>query len=473
MDQVNDPSWNNGPQPDTAGPQRMSINSTVLLVDDDPDLLRLLSMRLEAAGLKVKTASGGAEALAQLGISRPGVVVTDLRMDGMDGMALFDRIHEQDPALPVIVLTAHGSIPDAVEATQRGVFGYLTKPYEAPELIALVRRAIALQSAPARNSLDGEQDWRADIITSSQRMESLLSEAQLVGRSEASVLIQGESGTGKELLARAIHRASPRHSQAFVAINCGAIPEQLLESELFGHSKGAFTGAVGVNKGLFQSANGGTVFLDEIGDMPAQLQVKLLRVLQDGEVRPVGATQVIAVDVRIISATHRDLETTVRDGQFREDLYYRLNVVALSIPALRERREDIPLLANHFLKGLSSKYHRRVNGFTPEAMEMLVGYEWPGNVRQLVNVVEQCCALTTTRLIPASLISRALRDKPVEILSYAEAKGRFERDYLIQLLKITNGQVAEAARIAGRNRTEFYRLLQRHHLSPALFKSIE
>jgi two-component system response regulator GlrR len=394
-------------------------------------------------------------------------------MDGMDGMALFDRIHQQDPSLPVIVLTAHGTIPDAVEATQRGVFGYLTKPYEAKELIALVQRAIALQSTVANDGAEGEQSWRAGIITSNQHMESLLSEAQLVARSEASTLIQGESGTGKELLARAMHRASPRHGRPFVAINCGAIPEQLLESELFGHSKGAFTGAVGPSKGLFQSADGGTVFLDEIGDMPSQLQVKLLRVLQDGEVRPVGATQVVAVDVRIISATHRDLDTVVREGSFREDLYYRLNVVALSIPPLRERREDVPLLANHFLNVLASKHHRRINGFTPEAMEMLVGYEWPGNVRQLVNAVEHCCALTTTRLVPASLVSRALRDKPGEILSYAEAKGHFERDYLIQLLKITNGQVAEAARIAGRNRTEFYRLLQRHHLSPALFKTAD
>jgi two-component system response regulator GlrR len=451
----------------------MSNPATVLLVDDDPDLLRLLSMRLHAAGLRVKTASGGAEALAVLGISRPQVVITDLRMDGMDGMTLFDRIHQEDPALPVIVLTAHGTIPDAVEATQRGVFGYVTKPYEAPELIALIKRAIALQAVEIKDNPEEEQGWRAGIITSSQRMESLLSEALLLARSEASVLVQGESGTGKELLARAIHRASSRHSRAFVAINCGAIPEQLLESELFGHSKGAFTGAVGVNKGLFQSADGGTVFLDEIGDMPSQLQVKLLRVLQDGEVRPVGATQVTAVDVRVISATHQDLEAAVRDGHFREDLYYRLNVVELRIPPLRERREDIPLLANHFLKILADKHHRHINGFTPEAMEMLVAHEWPGNVRQLLNVVEQCCALTNTSLVPASLISRALHDKVVEILSYAEAKTRFERDYLIQLLKITNGQVAQAARIAGRNRTEFYRLLQRHHLTPASFKTAD
>jgi two-component system response regulator GlrR len=447
-------------------------NATVLLVDDDPDLLRLLSMRLQSAGYRVLTAASGEEALARLAVTRPQAVITDLRMEGMDGMSLFQRIHEKDAALPVIVLTAHGTIPDAVEATQRGVFGYLTKPFEAKELIELLSRAIVLHPAPQEGA-GRDEGWRAGIVTSSPRMEALLAEARLVAESEASLLIQGESGTGKEILARAIHLASPRHKKPFVAINCAAIPEQLLESELFGHTKGAFTGAVGAHTGLFQAAEGGTVFLDEIGDMPLSLQVKLLRVLQDREVRPVGSNQPVPVDVRVISATHRDLDADVAEGAFREDLYYRLNVVSLAIPPLRERREDIPLLANHFLKTLSEKHHRRVSGFTPEAMQMLTASDWPGNVRQLMNVAEQCCALSTTRLIPVSLVARALRDKPVEILPYAEAKNRFERDYLIQLLKITNGQVTDAARIAGRNRTEFYRLLHKHGLTADLFKSHE
>jgi two-component system response regulator GlrR len=443
---------------------------TVLLVDDDPDLLRLLTMRLQAAGYQVQTASGGEEALTLVGVARPQAVVTDMRMDGMDGIALFERIHRDDPGLPVIMLTAHGTIPDAVEATQRGLFGYLTKPCDAKELIGLLERAMALRAEPP--GVPGEQHpWRSGILTASPRMEALLSEAYLVARSEASVLIQGESGTGKEILARAIHLASPRQERPFVAINCSAIPEQLLESELFGHAKGAFTGAVGARKGLLQTADGGTVFLDEIGDMPLPLQVKLLRVLQEREVRPVGASQAVTVDVRIVSATHRDLEAAINSGAFREDLYYRLNVVALQIPPLRERREDIQLLANHYLRVLADKHHRAVSGFTPEALQMLVAYDWPGNVRQLVNAVEHCCALCTTALVPVGLVSRALRDRPVEILSYAEAKNRFERDYLIQLLKVSNGSVAEAARLAGRNRTEFYRLLQRHALTPALFRA--
>ncbi len=447
----------------------MSAQPGVLIVDDDADLLRLLAMRLRSAGYRVDTAASGEEALARLAVARPQAVITDLRMEGMDGLALFDRIRAQDPALPVIVLTAHGTIPDAVEATQRGVFGYLTKPFDAGELVGLLKRAIELH--PAAGGEDEGRAWRAGLATASPRMEALLSEAHLAARSEANVLILGESGSGKEVLARAIHLASPRRDRPFVAVNCAAIPEPLLESELFGHAKGAFTGAVGARPGLIQSAEGGTLFLDEIGDMPPPLQVKLLRVLQEREVRPVGASQAVPVDVRILSATHRDLEAAIAEGGFREDLYYRLNVVGLAIPPLRERREDIPLLAHQFLKTLAARHGRSVSGFTPEAMSMLAAHDWPGNVRQLMNTVEQCCVLCTTALIPAGLVARALRDRPAEILSYAEAKARFEHDYLTGLLKITNGNVAEAARLAGRNRTEFYRLLQRHRLTAALFKS--
>jgi two-component system response regulator GlrR len=442
----------------------------VLLVDDDRDLVRLLSMRLESAGYCVETAHSGEQALAKIGVVRPLAVITDMRMEGMDGMALFQHIHGADPALPVIVLTAHGTIPDAVQATQQGVFGYLTKPFEARELLELIERAVALNPKEPGGEAGRDAAWREEIITANPAMEALLAEAKMVAASDASVLIQGDSGTGKEIFARAIHRASVRHDRPFVAVNCAAIPEQLLESELFGHAKGAFTGATRAHEGLFQTAAGGTVFLDEVGDMPVALQAKLLRVLQEHEVRPVGATQVMPVDVRIVSATHSDLEQSVAGRTFREDLYYRLNVVTLTIPPLRERREDIPLLAHHFLKTLRAKHKHRAKEFSPEAMEMLVAHDWPGNVRHLLNVAEQCCVLCASGLIPATLVARALREKPTEMLSYVEAKKRFERDYLIQLLKITNGQITEAARIAGRNRSEFYRLLQRHHLTAAMFK---
>jgi two-component system response regulator GlrR len=439
----------------------------ILLVDDDAGLRELITLRLEANGFRVEAVDSGEAALGQLAVSRPDAVLTDMQMGGMDGMALFSTIHARDPSLPVIVLTAHGTIPDAVAATQRGLFGYLTKPYDAPTLIELLKRATRLAGS-SPGAIDNS--WRSEIVTASPVMDILLAEARLAAQSDAALLIQGESGTGKELLARAIHRASPRHAQPFVAINCGAIPPELLESELFGHIKGAFTGAGRDHPGLFRSAQGGTVFLDEIGDMPPSLQVKLLRVLQEGEVRPVGSTETHAVDVRILSATHRNLEDAISSETFREDLYYRLNVVNLMLSPLRERREDIPLLAQHFLKLLTEKYQRRIHAIAPDALDMLSAADWPGNIRQLRNVMEQCCALCTTATIPATLVSRALRDRPAEILMLAEARSAFERDYLITLLKLTRGQVSEVARLAGRNRTEVYRLLQRHSLTPALFK---
>ena len=442
---------------------------SVLLVDDDVDLLRLLAIRLRAAGYQVQDAPSAEQALARIAVNRPRVVITDLRMAGMGGLALFDYLHRHDPALPVILLTAHGTIPDAVEATQRGVFGYLTKPFDDKALMALLERAMAAGGDESA-SPQSDPEWRAELLTASPAMEALLAEAQLVAASEASVLIQGASGTGKEVLARALHRASPRRDQPLVAINCAAIPEQLLESELFGHAKGAFTGAVSAHIGLFQTGSGGTVFLDEIGDMPLALQAKLLRVLENHEVRPVGSTKSIPVDVRILSATHRNLTRAIAEGHFREDLYYRLNVVGLTIPPLSQRQEDIALLARHFLTRLREKHPHRSTDFTPDALDMLVGCSWPGNVRQLLNVVEQCCVLCTTSLVPATQVARALQEKPSGIRSYADAKQDFERDYLIQLLKITNGQVSDAARLAGRNRTEFYRLLHRNQLTPGMFK---
>jgi two-component system response regulator GlrR len=439
----------------------------ILLVDDDKDLLHLISMRLGAAGYAVTTAPSGEAALAALSTTRPELVVTDLRMQGMDGMALFDAIHREAPALPVVILTAHGTIPEAVAATRRGVFGFLTKPFDAKVLLETVADALRLTGGAAT---DGE-DWRAGFATRSPAMESLLAQAKRVAASEASVCIFGASGTGKELLAQAIHRASPRAQAPFVAVNCGAIPEGLLESELFGHRRGAFTGALHDRKGLFQAAEGGTLFLDEVGDMPLALQVKLLRALEDRVVRPVGSNETIATDVRIISATHRRLEERIAAGQFRQDLYYRLNVVRLALPALAERREDIPLLAAQCLARLGERYGRPRLALAPEATELLVTAPWPGNVRQLLNVLEQAVALAATDVIPASLVRQALDAGESAFAPLDEARRAFERDYLARILKITAGNVTQAARLAGRNRTEFYRLLDRHALEPAMFKS--
>jgi two-component system response regulator GlrR len=440
----------------------------ILLVDDDRDLLQLIAMRLTAAGHAVTAVESGEQALAALAVSRPQVVVTDLRMHGMDGLALFDAIHREAPLLPVVIVTAHGTIPEAVAATRRGVFSFLTKPFEPAVLLQTVAEALKI-TGPARA---GEAEgWRSEIITRAPGMQEVLSQASRVAASDAAVCIFGASGTGKELVARAIHRASPRAERPFVAVNCGAIPEGLLESELFGHKRGSFTGAVSDRRGLFQAAEGGTLFLDEVGDMPLALQVKLLRAIEDRSVRPVGSNEAHPVNVRLISATHRKLEERIAAGEFREDLYYRLNVVKLSLPTLAERREDIPLLANHSLARLGERYRRPRLAFAPEAMQALVSAPWPGNVRQLVNVVEQAVALCTTEVIPESLVRQALNAGDAALTPLDEARRAFERDYLVRILKITGGNVTKAARLAGRNRTEFYRLLERHSLEPGMFKA--
>ena len=448
-----------------------AAQAEILLVDDDPDLLQLITLRLSSAGYRVSTAASGEEALGKLAARRPDVVITDLRMDGMDGLALFDRIRSDAPSQPVILLTAHGTVPDAVDATQRGIFAFLTKPFDGHELLAQVGRALRLSGGEIRN--DVSESWRSEIITGSPIMEELLQRARLVAGSDANVVLLGASGAGKELLARAIHLASTRSRQPFIAINCGAIPEQLLESELFGHSRGAFTGATQNHKGLLVAAEGGTLFLDEIGDMPLTLQVKLLRVLQERQVRPIGTSTDIPINVRIICATHRNLEQLVKESAFREDLYYRINVVALTIPSLSERREDIPLLANHFLQQLADRYGKSISRLAPEALEFMLNAPWPGNIRQLINVLERAVALSISTVIPLALLQETMLGEEAGIQPLEEARRRFEHDYLVRLLRITRGNVTQAARMAQRNRTDFYKLLQRHGLTPIYFKENE
>lgn len=442
--------------------QRKPAN--LLLVDDDPSLLKLLGMRLTSEGFNVTTAESGQEALRRLTRERIDLVISDLRMDEMDGMALFNEIQKHQPGMPVIILTAHGSIPDAVAATQQGVFSFLTKPVDRDALYKAIDDALAIKIPT------GDESWREDIVTRSPVMLRLLEQAKMVAQSDVSVLINGMSGTGKEVLAKAIHRASPRANKPFIAINCGALPEQLLESELFGHAKGAFTGAVSSRDGLFQAATGGTLFLDEIGDMPLPLQVKLLRVLQERKVRPLGSNRDLDIDVRIISATHRDLPKAMARGEFREDLYYRLNVVTLKIPALNERAEDIPLLADYLLRESAKRHKPFVRSFSTDAMKRLMTASWPGNVRQLVNVIEQCVALTSAPVINEALVQQALDGENTALPTFAEARNQFELVYLRKLLQMTKGNVTHAARMAGRNRTEFYKLLSRHELDANDFK---
>ncbi|MEM0673970.1 MULTISPECIES: two-component system response regulator GlrR [Dickeya] len=439
-------------------------SATLLLVDDDPSLLKLLGMRLTSEGFTVITATSGLEALRLLLREKIDLVISDLRMDEMDGLALFAEIQKNQPGMPVIILTAHGSIPEAVAATQQGVFSFLTKPVDRDALYKAIDDALKL-SPPT-----SDESWRAAVVTRSPIMQRLLEQAKMVAQSDVSVLINGQSGTGKEVLAQAIHAASPRAGRPFIAINCGALPEPLLESELFGHARGAFTGAVSQREGLFQAAEGGTLFLDEIGDMPLALQVKLLRVLQERKVRPLGSNRDQDINVRIISATHRDLPKAMEKGEFREDLYYRLNVVNLKLPALNERAEDIPLLANHLLREAATRHKPFVRSFSTDAMKRLMAASWPGNVRQLVNVIEQCVALTSAPVIGDALVEQALEGENTALPTFAEARNQFELNYLRKLLQIAKGNVTQAARMAGRNRTEFYKLLARHELDANDFK---
>lgn len=444
---------------------RTPYKAHLLLVDDDPSLLKLLGIRLTSEGFFVTTADNGPDALKLLQKENIDLVISDLKMDEMDGLTLFNEIQKQHTGLPVIILTAHGSIPEAVSATQQGVFGFLTKPVDKDALYKAIEEALSLSSA---GNVDA--NWASEIVTRSPVMLRLLEQAKMVASSDVTVLINGASGTGKEVLAKALHKASLRSAKPFVAINCGALPEQLLESELFGHAKGAFTGAVSHREGLFQTANGGTLFLDEIGDMPFALQVKLLRVLQERKVRPLGSNHDIDIDVRIISATHRDLQKAMAKNEFREDLYYRLNVVNLKIPSLNERSEDIPLLANHLLQISAQKHKPFVKSLSNDALRRLAGANWPGNVRQLVNVIEQCVALTSAPVISESLVEQALQEESSALTTFTEARHQFELNYLRKVLHITKGNVTHAARLAGRNRTEFYKLLARHELEANDFK---
>ena len=442
-----------------------NAKAKILLIDDDPGLLRLISIRLNAAGYDVVPESSGEKALAHLSLHRPHVVVTDLRMNGLDGMAVFDAIHQRNPTLPVIILTAHGTIPDAVAATKRGVFGFLTKPFDSKALVDQVEKALVAsgQHHEVVNNSSEDSHWRRGIITRNPVMEDVLNQARLVSESDISVFIHGESGTGKDLLARAIHKASPRRDHPFVAINCSAIPEPLLESELFGHNKGSFTGATRDHKGLFQAAHQGTLFLDEIGDMPLALQAKLLRVLQDKEVRPIGATQSVGVDVRVISATHRNLEQAMNNGQFREDLYYRLNVIAITCPPLAQRRDDIPMLVDHFLQAYCRKNSRPLLAVSEDAMAHLTAYTWPGNVRELENTIERAVVLTRggeieTHSLPAPIAQSEPQHQQL-LFSVGTPLEDIERQVIHATLTHTGGDKRLAAQLLGIATRTIYRKL--------------
>lgn len=438
----------------------------VLIVDDDNDFLNLLENWLTNEKYDIKRAMSGLEALNLVGIYAPDLVITDLYMEGMDGMALLTELHNDNPLLPVIMLSGQAQIPDAVKAMHLGTSAFLTKPINQNEFFETVRRVTS--SLTDKTLLN---EFTKNIVYKSKEMSDIIEMARLVADNDVSVFISGSTGSGKEVIAKAIHEASSRRDHRFIAVNCGAIPEQLLESELFGHEKGAFTGANVKHEGLFQAANGGTIFLDEVGDMPLALQVKLLRVLQDFEVRPVGSTKTYSIDVRLISATHKNLEEAVENGEFREDLYYRLKVVPLDIPNLADRPDDIPVLAEHFLASYARNNNQDQKRFSPDALKYIVSMPWPGNVRQLINVIDLCATLSKNKSISLSLVKKAVHDDPIHMQTLKESKQAFERNYLLSVLRITHGHVANAAKIAGRNRTEFYKLLNQYNIEPAAFRN--
>ena len=452
----------------------MTHASDVLLVDDDPDLLKLISLRLTSAGYRVRTADSGETALAALAVQRPAAVITDLKMPGIDGLALFDAIHRQHPAMPVIILTAHGTIPEAVSATQRGVFGFLTKPFDSQELLQKVAAAVRLSGGEAEPTPQATGEWRAGIITRSPRMEDLMRQARLVADSDASVLIFGESGTGKELLARSIHFSGARHDRPFVPVNCAAIPQELFESELFGARRGAFTGATEHRRGHFQMANGGTLLLDEIGEMPLHLQSKLLRAIEERKVTSVGADRPVDIDVRFIATTNKDLHEEVERGAFRRDLFYRLSVMPVRVPPLRERPEDIPLLARHFVEQASRRLKKPVSGISPESLAALTRYAWPGNVRELENVIERAVIVApgNTLVDVERFLAPSGAHAPVDLsLPFRDAKARvveeFERAYIEGLLKSHGGKLTVAAKHADMDPKNFSDKMQRYGMRRA------
>jgi len=453
-----------------------TANATILIVEDEAKMRRLLELNLADDGFQTLSAGDAETGLKLLQDGSVDLVLTDLKLPGMNGLDFLAAVKRFQAALPVVVMTAFGTVETAVEAMNAGAGDYVLKPFSLDEMRMVIHKELDVHRLRAENrSLREALQQRfqhPNVVARSVKMQEVLATVERVASTNSTVLLGGESGVGKDLVARAIHEKSRRASGPFIKINSTAIPENLLESELFGYEKGAFTGAAASKPGKFELADKGTLFLDEIGDVPPATQVKLLRVLQEREFERLGGTRTIKVDVRLVAATNRDLRAALEEGTFREDLYYRLNVVSFGLPALSERREDIPVLATHFLNQLVDRYKKPLNGFASEAMEILVKSAWPGNVRELYNVVEQAVALSTTSIITPALVDSAMRGQSAELSSFESARSEFERDYLAKLLKITGGNVTQAAKLAKRNRTEFYKLLQRHHLDPKLFKAM-
>ena len=451
------------------------INKKILVIDDDTNILEVIQMRLKAWGYYVAVAKDSKKAKITLSTTSFNLVILDLRLSEENGIELMEEIVRHYPNLPVIILTAHGSIESAVEAMRRGAYSYITKPFNNEDLALHIKNALEKQQLTKeierlKNQLDERQDFK-HIIGNDKRMQEILEQVSKIAKADCTVSIYGESGTGKELIARAIHHKSNRAKGPFITLNCGAIPEGLLENELFGHLRGAFTGAHESKEGLFTQADGGTIFLDGIGNTSPALQIKLLRLLQEREFKPIGGTKSIKVNVRVIVASNTDLQKAVNGGTFREDLFYRIHVVPIYIPPLRERKDDIPLLATYFMRGFCKLLKKDIKGFTPAAIQRMILYDWPGNIRELQNKVEHAIIMANKDIIATEDLFTGTNTLKNTFNSYRDAKERFEREYLENLLRINKGNIANASKMAKRYRADIYKLVKKHNINSENYKN--
>ncbi|MBU0995734.1 MAG: sigma-54 dependent transcriptional regulator [Proteobacteria bacterium] len=454
----------------------------ILIVDDDPAILKVLKVRLEADGYLVTEKQNADEALFASKKEMFDMALLDYKLNGESGIELMEKLLKTNAEMPIIILTAYGTIETAVEAMKKGAYSYLTKPFDDTELIlqvnhCLEKSKLAKEVKKLRRMVNDQFGFE-NIIGKEGKMKKVLEQVSQAASTDSTVYIEGESGTGKELIAKTLHVSSSRKNGPFIAINCGAIPENLFESELFGYEKGAFTGAAKSKKGYFSLANDGTFFLDEISEMPVSTQVKLLRVLQENEFYPLGGNTKIKLSARIIAASNTNLTEEVSKGHFREDLFYRIHVIPIKLPPLRERRESIPLLAEHFIKDFNKTMQKNIKGISSQGMTKLLNYTWPGNVRELKNVIEYSVAMSQSDFIPEDLLlttqkfeKKDAQNESDNLKPLKEAKQDFEKEYLTQLLKLSKGNISQASKLAGKYRADFYELLKKHALKADDFRA--
>jgi len=449
----------------------------ILVVDDDKNILKIIKMRLEAKDFLVVCTMLEEEAAKLVKEEIFDLAIVDFKLEKESGIELMETLHEVCPELPVIILTAYGTINNAVDSMKRGAYSYLTKPFDYQELLLQINNALEKQRLTKEvkmlKEMVNDMYGSENIIGKSDEMKKVFENVVLAAKTDSTVYICGESGTGKELIAKNLHVASPRRDMPFVAINCSALPEALIESELFGYEKGAFTGAVSAKKGMFLQADKGTFFMDEVSEMPLTMQAKILRVLEEKEFYPLGSEKIVKVDVRIVVASNKNLEEEVKRGNFREDLFYRIHVIRIKLPPLRDRKGDVLLLAKYFLEKYAKKMDKKIKGFTPSASQKLMMYHWPGNVRELENAVECAVAMTIDDVITEDLILSAQETgtKKNDLKPLRNAKEEFERDYLVQLFEITNGNVSRAAKLSGKYRADIYELIKKYDLKPAEYRN--